>query len=127
MSLNDAPARNPERHLKILGVCWLVFGILRLLAAAWLMSFAGTATVMFGALLNRVPDPFSLMYHFHVVYFMIEVLAIVCGILGILAGLALLAGRRAGRILAVFAAFLSLSNLPLGITLGTYTLVVLLP
>lgn len=127
MSLNDAPARNPERHLKILGVCWLVFGVLRLLAAAWLMSFAGTATVMFGALLNRVPDPFSLMYRFHLVYFMIEVLAIVCGILGILAGLALLAGRRAGRILALFAAFLSLSNLPLGITLGTYTLVVLLP
>jgi hypothetical protein len=125
-SLNDAAGRNPERHLRTLGICWLIYGILRLLAAAWLVSFASTATLMFGALLNRVPDPFSLMYDFHLVYFLIEVLAVICGVLGILAGLALLSGRRAARILALFAAFLSLSNLPVGITLGTYTLVVLL-
>ena len=45
----------------------------------------------------------------------------------LLAGLALLAGRRSGRILAIVAAFLSLSELPIGITLAVYTLLVLFP
>jgi hypothetical protein len=33
-----------------------------------LVLFGGTATVMFGALLRRVPDPFALMVDFHIVY-----------------------------------------------------------
>src|SRR5271157_6050630 len=43
------------------------------------------------------------------------------------AGLALLAERRSGCTLALVAGFLSLSNIPLGTTLGIYTLVMLLP
>jgi hypothetical protein len=82
---------------------------------------------MFGALLNRVPDPFTLMTAFHVIYTVMIVLSAVCGILGIIAGLALLAGNRSGRTLALVAGFLSLSNIPVGTTLGIYTLVVLLP
>jgi hypothetical protein len=82
---------------------------------------------MFGALLNRVSDPFSLMADFHVVYIAMIALSVVCGILGIIAGLALLAGNPSGRLLALIAGFLSLSNIPLGTTLGIFTLVVLLP
>jgi hypothetical protein len=82
---------------------------------------------MFGALLNRVPDPFALMADFHVLYAMLIALSVVCGILGIIAGLALLAGNRSGRMLALIAGFLSLCNIPLGTTLGIYTLIVLLP
>jgi hypothetical protein len=54
-------------------------------------------------------------------------LSIVCGILGLLAGLALLGGKVSGRTLGLIAGFLSLSNIPLGTTLGIYTLVVFLP
>jgi hypothetical protein len=82
---------------------------------------------MFGALLNRVPDPFTLMGVFHFIYIVMIALSVVCGILGLMAGLALLGGKQAGRTLALIAGFLSLSNIPLGTTLGIYTLVVLLP
>ena len=110
-----------------MGSCWIVYGVIRLIVAVCLVVYSGTATVMFGALLNRVPDPFTLMTDFHVIYTLLIALSAVCGILGIIAGLALLAGNRVGRTLALIAAFLSLSDIPLGTTLGIYTLVALLP
>jgi len=82
---------------------------------------------MFGALLNRVPDPFTLMSVFHFLYMAMIALSVVCGILGLMAGLAMVGGKQAGRTLALFAGVLSLSNIPLGTALGIYTLVVLLP
>ena len=110
----------------MLGVCWALYGILRLLTAVWLASFSNTATLMFGALLNRVPDPFTLMSFFHFFYGVLVAVSAVCGILGVLAGLALLSGAQSGRMLAIIAAFLSVSSIPLGTTLGIYTLIVLL-
>lgn len=104
-----------------------MYGVIRLIMAVCLFIYSGTATVMFGALLNRVPDPFTLMTGFHVIYIAMIALSAVCGILGIIAGLALLAGNRSGRMLALIAGFLSLSHIPLGTTLGIYTLVALLP
>jgi hypothetical protein len=95
--------------------------------ATLLVVYSGTATVMFGALLSRVPDPFTLMGVFHFMCILMIALSIVCGILGLMAGLALLGGKASGRTLALIAGFLSLSNIPLGTTLGIYTLVVLLP
>jgi hypothetical protein len=50
---------------RVLGVCWVVYGVLRLAMTLWLISFTTTATLMFGALLTRVPDPFTLMSAFH--------------------------------------------------------------
>jgi hypothetical protein len=95
--------------------------------AVCLVIYGSTATVMFGTLLNRVPDPLTLMGVFHFMYTVMIALSAVCGILGLMAGLALLAERRSGRTLALVAGFLSLSNIPLGTTLGIYTLVMLLP
>jgi uncharacterized membrane protein len=60
-------------------------------------------------------------------YTVMIALSAVCGILGLMAGLALLAEPRSGRMLALVAGFLSLSNVPLGTTLGIYTLIMLLP
>jgi hypothetical protein len=73
---------------------------------------------MFGALLSRVPDPFALMGDFHIVYAGIVVLTFLCGLFGLSAGLALLASQRPARILALLAAFLSVSEIPFGTTLG---------
>jgi hypothetical protein len=114
------------RNSKPLGLCWIVYGILRVIAAVWLLSFTPVATVMFGALLGRVPNPYSLMSAFHLIYSGWIVLSAAGGIFGILAGIALLGGMGVGRILALVAAFLSVSFIPLGTTLGTYTLVVFL-
>lgn len=125
MSANQETAVN--EHRQILGVCWVVYGVLRLIMGIVLILFSGTATVMFGALLVRVPNPFALMADFHIVYIGLVVLAILCGLLGLLAGLALLANQSSARMLAIVVAFLSISDIPLGLTLGIYTLVVTLP
>lgn len=82
---------------------------------------------MFGALLARVPDPFALMSDFHIIYTGIVVLTVLCGLVGFLAGLALLANQRSARLLTLIAAFLAVSENPIGTTLGIYTLIVLLP
>ena len=49
--------------------------------------------LMFGSLLSRVPDPFTLMGAFHFLYIVMIALSVVCSILGIMAGLALLGDR----------------------------------
>jgi len=82
---------------------------------------------MFGALLNRVPEPFALMSTFHLLYLCAIIWSLVAGALGIIAGLALLASKSMGRTLGIAAALLSLPELPLGVMLGAYTLVVLVP
>ena len=127
ISLGEPAAVNLSGYRQTLGVCWLVYGIFRLIMGICLVLFGGTATVMFGALLGRVPNPFALMGDFHVIYAVIVVLTLLCGLFGFLAGLALLANQRLARTLALLAAFLSVSEIPFGTTLGIYTLIVLLP
>lgn len=127
MSLEESASSNLGGQRGILGVCWLLYGILRVATGICLVLFTGTATVMFGALLGRVPNPFALMRDFHFIYTGIILLAVLGGCLGVLAGLALLANQRPARMLALVAAFLSISAIPLGLTLGVYTFVVLLP
>lgn len=127
MSLGESEAGNLSGDRRILGFCWVVYGILRLIMGIWLILFSGTATVMFGALLGRVPSPFALMADFHAIYAATIVLSLLCGLFGLLAGLALLGNQRPARTLALLAAFLSISEIPFGTTLGIYTLVVLLP
>lgn len=124
MTSNDSVAPGLGDHARPLGICWVAYGVIRLAMAVWLVSFGGTATLMFGALLNRVADPFTLMGAFHFLYAATIVLSVVCGVLGLLAGLALLGGQRSGRTLCLIAGFLSLPNIPLGTTLGIYTLIV---
>jgi uncharacterized membrane protein HdeD (DUF308 family) len=120
-------ANSLNGHRRILALCWILYGILRIIIGILLLGFSGTATVMFGALLGRVPNPFAMMSDFHLVYAGLIVLSILCGIFGLLAGLALLAGQRPARTLALIAAFLAVSEIPFGTTLGIYTLIVLLP
>ena len=112
---------------RTLGICWVIYGLIRLLMAVWLVGFNATATVMFGALLTRVPDPYSLMSTFHLLYLVAIVWSVAAGLLGIVAGLALIGGKAAGRSLGIIAALFSVSEIPMGVTIGTYTLVVLLP
>jgi hypothetical protein len=112
---------------RVLGLCWIVYGILRLGMTLWLLTFTTTATLMFGALLTRVPDPFSLMALFHFLYLGVMIWSAVSGVVGILAGVTLLSGQHSARPLAIAASLLSLSELPLGIALGVYTLVVVVP
>jgi hypothetical protein len=103
-----------------LGLCWIVYGILRLVIAILFVLYAPVATVMFGALLVRVADFELAMTLFHIFYVFAIILSVACGVLGILGGLVLL--RQQTSRLAIVAAFLSLSELPIGVALGVYTL-----
>lgn len=127
MAVAEPAAGNLEGHRQTLGVCWILYGIYRLILGIFLFVYTGTATVMFGALLGRVPDAFTMMAEFHVVYAVVVVLSFVCGLIGLLAGLALVANQGPGRKLALVAAILSVSDLPFGTTLGIFTLIALLP
>ncbi|MGA2094980.1 MAG: hypothetical protein ABSH39_01660 [Candidatus Acidiferrum sp.] len=127
MTPNALSSENPRGNRRTLGSLWILYALFRLATAILLVLYAATATVMFGALLTRVAEPFTLMSIFHILYMGAIVVTALSGLIGLLAGLALLAGRSSARTLSLTAAFLSLSNLPLGTTLGIYTLVVFLP
>jgi hypothetical protein len=107
---------------KTLGLAWIVYGVFRLAVTVWLISFTTTATLMFGALLTRVPDPFTIMTVFHIVYSAVIVWSGISAVLGIVAGLTLVASQRGSRILVIAAALLALPELPFGIMLGVYTM-----
>jgi hypothetical protein len=107
---------------KTLGLAWIVYGVFRLAVTVWLIAFTTTATLMFGALLSRVPDPYSIMSVFHILYSVVIVWSGVSGVLGIAAGLSMLASQRGARILVIAASLLALCELPFGIMLGVYTM-----
>lgn len=110
-----------------LGILWALYGISRLVIALVLVFFSGTATLMFGALLSRVANPFALMADFHLVYVCIIIWNILSGIVGLVAAADLLAARRSARAIAILAAFIALPVPFFGIMLGIYTLLVLFP
>lgn len=107
---------------KTLGLAWIVYGVYRLAITVWLIAFTTTATLMFGTLLQRVPDPYSLMTAFHILYSVVIVWSGISAVLGIVAGLAMLASQSAARILVIAAALLALPELPFGVMLGVYTM-----
>jgi hypothetical protein len=112
---------------KTLGLAWIVYGVYRLAVTLWLILFTTTATLMFGSLLTRVPDPFSLMTEFHILYSVVIVWSGISAVLGIVAGLAMLASQSAPRILIVAAALLALPELPFGVMIGVYTMTHITP
>src|ERR1700759_4831925 len=84
-----------------LGLCWIVFGILRIVAAVWMLAFAPTAGVMFGTWLNRVPNPYSLMTAFHFIWAAWTLLSAAAGGVGLLAGIFFLSRAAAGPLLGL--------------------------
>jgi hypothetical protein len=117
----------PEGTYRTLGVLWLFYAILRFAGAVFILIYSATLTLMWGALITRVPNPFALMSFFHVFLLFAMVLNIVAGIFALLAALALLGRTGASRMMALVASFFALIDGPLGIALGAYTLVVFVP
>lgn len=109
------------------GVLWAVYAILRFVGAAFILVYSATLTVMWGAIITRVPNPDALMSLFHLFLFFAVVLNIIAGIVSLLAAMALLGRTGSARTLALVASFFGLTNGPLGIALGAYTLVIFMP
>jgi hypothetical protein len=113
--------------MRNLGILWVIYGLLRLITALGVFLWSATLTLMWGALLSRVPNPFALMDDFHAFLILAIILGIATGIIAIIAGLALISGGTAARKLGMVAAFFGLIGGPLGIALGAYSLVLLVP
>jgi hypothetical protein len=111
--------------MRTLGILWILYGLERFAVGLAIFLCIPTLTVMWGALLTRVPSPFTLMDLFHAFLIFGIILAAIAGIMSILAGLALMSGGPSARKLGLLAAFLALLSGPIGIALGAYTLVVL--
>ena len=116
----------PGNH-RTLGVLWLIFGVLRVLGAVWMVLYSGTLTVMWGALLNRVPDPLSWMTMFHFFLTAAVVYYVILAIVSFLAAFSLLSRPASAGTLALVAAFLAVMSGPLGVALGIPTIVIFLP
>ncbi|HXN16870.1 MAG TPA: hypothetical protein VN875_00935 [Candidatus Binatus sp.] len=110
-----------------LGVLWAVYAILRFAGAAFIVVYEGMLTVMWGAIITRVANPFALMSLFHFFLVFAIVLNIVAGIVSLFAAIALLGRSGSARKFALVASFFGLTNGPLGIALGAYTLVICFP
>jgi len=110
-----------------LGVLWALYAILRFAGAAFIAVYEGMLTVMWGAIITRVASPFALMSLFHFFLVFAIVLNIVAGIVSLFAAIALLGRSGSARKLALVASFFGLTNGPLGIALGAYTLVICFP
>lgn len=110
-----------------LGVLWAVYAILRFAGVAFIVVYEGMLTVMWGAVITRVANPFALMSLFHFFLVFAIVLNIVAGIVSLFAAIALLGRSGSARKLALVASFFGLTNGPLGIALGAYTLVICFP
>jgi hypothetical protein len=110
-----------------LGALWLLYAILRFAGAVFILVYSSTLTLMWGAIITRVPNPFELMSLFHFFLIFAIVLNIIAGIFSVLAAMALLAHTRSARTLALVASFFALTDGPLGIALGAYTLVIFVP
>jgi hypothetical protein len=105
----------------------MIYGVLCVAKAAWIVINEATLTLMWGALLNRVANPFFWMSMFHFAMLAVVVVAVVTALFSFLAAIALMQGGPSSRTLALVASFLGLITGPLGIALGVYTLIVMLP
>jgi uncharacterized membrane protein len=112
---------------RTLGVLWFLYAVLRFAGAAFIVVYDGTLTVMWGALLTRVPNALALMSLFHLFLIFAVVLNIIAGIFSLLAAIALFGRTGSSRTLALVASFFALIDGPLGIALGAFTLVIFLP
>ena len=108
--------------MRTFGILWILYGLLRLIGALGVFLYTNTLNLMWGALLTRVPHYEPLMDFFHLFLIFVIILGIVAGIVCIIAGMNLMSGAASARKLAYIAAFFGLTNGPLGIALGAFTL-----
>jgi hypothetical protein len=106
-----------------LGILWLLYGVICLAKAAWIVVYTSTLTLMWGAIITRVADPFFWMNAFHIWLIGAVVLLVLTGILAFIAGFALMQSRMSGPGWPVIVSVLAILTGPLGIALGTYTMV----
>lgn len=105
------------RHVRTLGILWLVYAGMRLLGSVAVTTFANNS----GWFFDDVP------FFFPGVLRAAGGFLLVAGVLGAVAGWGLMERRPWARVLAIVLGVLALFEFPLGTALGIYTLWVLAP
>ena len=112
-------------HARVLGILWIVYGCMQVLVAAWMLLESNSLTLMWGALLNRVPNALAWMSSFHALFVLALAWCLISAFFAYAAGFATVRGATSARALAMVGAMLALPEWPLGVALGVYTLIVL--
>lgn len=117
-------ADGSSRH-GMLAILWALYGILMIVVVAFVLVYHATLRLMWGAVLVRVPDPYSWMAAFH--FYLIGVLAlgIISALFSFLACATLLSGAQSSRMWGLIAAALALLGPPPGVALGAFTAAIL--
>jgi hypothetical protein len=110
-----------------LGVLWLIYALFCIVRLVWLVINSAALTLMWGALLNRVADPFLWMSRYHFAIFGIYILLGVTAVISFLSAVSLFMSSNPSRMLALIAGFLGIVTGPIGIAIGVYTWIVFVP
>ena len=110
-----------------LGMLWAVYGVLMIAVAAWIVVYNRTLTMMWGAIISRVADPFAWMSAFHAFLGVTAAMALISALLSVLAAVALMRDANSLRTWGLIAAVFGMLGTPPGIALGVFTVAILLP
>ena len=112
------PIRDMGKHVRILGILYIVFGFIMLLTAVFLY-----VAISMGGILSGDQQAIFIT---QVVGIVIGSFILLVSIPGIIGGFGLLKYKEWARILVLIMGFLNLINVPLGTILGVYTIWVLM-
>jgi zinc ribbon protein len=122
-SISSIPAATRgrlQRHLRILGILWIIIGVLWIIPSFVLMGLSHSPRIFIGdEMFTRAFVP--------PVLFSLGSIFLVVAAGGILVGWGLMNHERWARITAIVIGILAIFHPPLGTALGIYTLWVLLP
>jgi len=110
-----------------LGMLWIVYGIVMIAAAAFIVVYNGTLTLMWGAIITRHPNALGWMSDFHLFLGATVAMALISAFFSLAAGFALMRGAGSSRRLGLIAAAFGLLGAPPGIALGVFTVATLYP
>lgn len=117
-----------NQHIRILGVLWLVAGVLRAIGVGWIW-FVGRMILpdVLNAVVPHVAfgEPLTRIVQGGLAF--ASGLLVLQAVLAFLVAWGLLERQSWGRVLAIIAGIISLWHIPLGTALGVYTLWVMLP
>ncbi|HUR36712.1 MAG TPA: zinc ribbon domain-containing protein [Terriglobales bacterium] len=112
-------------HRQMLGILWIIYGILHAIGGAILFIMAHTFFVRLAQMPQRDMPPGALGFLTPLLSF-ISVLILAKGLLALAGGVGLLQKQHWARTIALVSGFVSLIDIPLGTGLGIYTIWVMM-
>ena len=110
-----------------LGILWLIYGIVMIIAAAFILVYNATLSAMWGAIVSHVAHPFTWMGAFHLFLGATVVMALISAFFSLAAGFALMRGAASSRTFGLIAAAFGMLGTPPGVALGVFTVATLYP